>query len=373
MRKLSSFLAQENFTSFSALATRFVPTELIEYVTSNTMNELTRRINPFLWTYQKKVQIVAIHRENHAVKTFVLRPNQHMNGALPGQHLKIEVPSAPEPLTRYYSISSIRKDGTFTITVKRCHEGAVSNWLHKHAKIGTILKCSDPEGQFIYQGQEKCLFLSAGVGITPCYSIVDAIQNQDQVDIEVYAIFKRTTDLVYEQQMKRWPAHIKRHITVANSLDQQYYEKPFDLTSGALLKAFPDIHERTVYLCGPPPFMDKVINLLEEIKFNFDQLNIERFNFVAPAPGDEQENSDVLAEIRFNKLGQTVQMTKADQGKTVLEIAENHGIHLEHGCRSGMCGTCRTQISEGCVSGNQIGKVIYPCTCYPASERITLE
>lgn len=33
-----------------------------------------------------------------------------------------------------------------------------------------------------------------------------------------------------------------------------------------------------------------------------------------------------------------------DSDKTLLEAAEEKGVHLEHGCRSGMCGTCRTNL-----------------------------
>jgi ferredoxin len=36
--------------------------------------------------------------------------------------------------------------------------------------------------------------------------------------------------------------------------------------------------------------------------------------------------------------------------KTILEIAEEHGIPLPYDCRSGICGQCKTKLVEGTVT-----------------------
>jgi ferredoxin len=36
-------------------------------------------------------------------------------------------------------------------------------------------------------------------------------------------------------------------------------------------------------------------------------------------------------------------------GKTLLEVAELHGLDIPYGCRQGRCGTCVTRLLEGDV------------------------
>ena len=48
----------------------------MEYIASNTTNELTRKIDPFLWTYDCKAKVIGIRQETADTKTFVLLPNQ---------------------------------------------------------------------------------------------------------------------------------------------------------------------------------------------------------------------------------------------------------------------------------------------------------
>lgn len=40
-------------------------------------------------------------------------------------------------------------------------------------------------------------------------------------------------------------------------------------------------------------------------------------------------------------------MFDADEGETLLDAAERHGLTLEHSCRTGRCGACRTRVVQG--------------------------
>ena len=51
--------------------------------------------------------------------------------------------------------------------------------------------------------------------------------------------------------------------------------------------------------------------------------------------------------VRFAKSGATAEWSR-DKG-TLLELAESIGLAPKFGCRSGICGTCTTRISNGAV------------------------
>ena len=52
-------------------------------------------------------------------------------------------------------------------------------------------------------------------------------------------------------------------------------------------------------------------------------------------------------EVRFQRSGRTLIWDGRDA--SLLDFAEQHGIEVESGCRSGGCGSCETRLLEGKV------------------------
>ena len=71
-------------------------------------------------------------------------------------------------------------------------------------------------------------------------------------------------------------------------------------------------------------------------------------------------------------LGDHVHLTAADQGKTLLQLAQDHGVDLESGCGQGACGTCKLTVHDGQACGNVMGTTVYLCTAYPGSQHLVL-
>jgi len=129
-------------------------------------------------------------------------------------------------------------------------------------------------------------------------------------------------------------------------------------------------------LCGPELFRNDVIQYLESIDFNMDNLDVEQFTLPDLALNGGQQSGRILDEdvsVTLKSQNISFVIPANDCDKTLLEAAEQQGIVMEHGCRSGMCGSCKTNLISGEVSGNNIGRSIYPCTAYPASNQIVLE
>jgi ferredoxin-NADP reductase len=341
-------------------ALKSVGREWIDYFASNTMNLGTKRLAPFFWTYDCQAKIVNIRHETHDTMTLELLPNQHFAQAQAGQYIEISVTIDGQKQTRCYSLSHLHRE-TVAVTIKRKEGGLVSNWLFKHAQRGMCLAISHPQGRFVYQGQDHVLLISAGSGITPCYALLNQLlTEQNTVDVVLMAQFKTTDDVIFSEALSVAATKCSIYLPLTRA----------DIKADVIsqLEQYPELLDRDIYLCGPAGFMDKVVAYLESKNYDLSRLAIERFNF--------DENVDLgeqcLSEIYFQSYNTTVKMNEADKGKTLLEIAEAHGLELEHGCRTGMCGSCKCRLVQGEVTGNKLGVAVYPCTAYPASSKVVI-
>jgi len=336
--------------------------EWLHYITSNTMNAVTTRLFPFFWTYECQAKVLGVSHETHDAITIELLPNQHFSQAMAGQYIELEVVINGQVHSRCYSLSRLDQQSV-AITVKRKQGGLVSSWLFDHARHGMVFPVSRPQGGFVYQGQQQLLMISAGSGITPCYALAnEVLAEEPSADVAMIAQFKTDADVIFSSGLQR----LAQLCRVEIALSQSAGTVKQDVI--ACLEQSPELLGRDIYLCGPAGFMDKVVGYLTSKNYNLARLQVERFNFDGYALTGEQS----LSEIYFQAHNATVHMTEADRGKTLLEIAEAHGIELEHGCRAGMCGSCKCHLVHGEVSGNQMGIAVYPCTAYPASTRLVI-
>jgi ferredoxin-NADP reductase len=353
----------------------------LEYVASNTLNNVTKEIDPFIWTYDCKAKIIAIRQETEDSKTFVLLPNQHFKAPIAGQHIEffLKASNADEAVSRCYTLSEITAE-TVSITVKLNPEGEVSSWLHNKAKVGMVFDISFPRGKFVHRGQENILFISAGSGITPAFSMIDKLLENNKADTRQIGLFYRTQtpkNTIFSSRL----VELERDYSNLN-VELSYSRLPVEIVTPSfidqLVSAYPDIKQQHVYLCGPELFRNDVIQYLESISFDMDNLDIEQFTLPALQKGQQKDqeptrklDEDVTVFLKSQNINFVIPANDCD--KTILEAAEAQGIVMEHGCRSGMCGSCKTNLISGEVSGNKIGRSIYPCTAYPASNQIVLE
>jgi len=354
----------------------------VDYLVSNTMTELNRKLNGFVWTYELKAQIVRVIDEVPGVKTYVVRPNQHWRGFKAGQHVEVSLNIDGEVVPRHYSISPL-PNGRFSFTVKRVEGGKASGWIHQHLHAGTVLKIGHAQGRFCRDVNSfgKALYLVAGSGITPCHSMVnDSLRKapSQAQDLQVITQFKSSAEVIFAQTLQRWAqAGVKVHTAFsqgsATGQSLPGVSSSARLDANMLVAQCPDIASREVYLCGPDGFMQAMMGHLQALGVDAKRIHTERFSFASDAASPDANFQAEGAEVYFQHLDTRVTLTAADQGKTLLQIAQDHGVPVESGCCQGMCGTCRLVAHEGQVSGNALGKVVYLCTAYPASRSLVLD
>ncbi|EPY50116.1 nitric oxide dioxygenase [Schizosaccharomyces cryophilus OY26] len=128
------------------------------------------------WNGFAEFEVVDLIDESFDVKSVYMVPRDKtfkIASAYPGQYISIswKIPGLPHETIREYSLSKYpdTKKNQYRISVRRVHEGIVSNYVHEHLKVGDIVGVSPPAGK----RKPPVLCFAGGIGITPIVPIVE--------------------------------------------------------------------------------------------------------------------------------------------------------------------------------------------------------
>ena len=155
-------------------------------------------INPLWSTQELRGRIERIERETADAVTVVIKPGWEWEGHRPGQYLRVGFQVDGKHHWRAYSITSDpgRPDGLISITPKLLETGAVTPYVVREAKPGTIVRLGGVEGTFVLPEEvpERLLFVSAGSGITPIMSMLRSLDRDGGLRDVVHLHSARTED-----------------------------------------------------------------------------------------------------------------------------------------------------------------------------------
>lgn len=345
------------------------------------------------------MRCLRVEAETHDVATFVFQAEQPMLfGFRPGQFVTIEPVIDGRTVPRCYSVSSTpSRPCTFSITVKRVPGGLVSNWLHDHLHAGDSLTVSAPQGDFniVDRPAERILMLSGGSGITPVMSMLRWLHDTAaNVDIHFVHAARSPEDIIFRREleaMARANERLRLSITCESTGDGAWSGYQGRLSASMLQEMVPDLMERTVYTCGPEPYMEAVRDILGGLGFPAAQYHEESFGGgppaapvtetpAAPAEPADQDTGDV-AEATAVETECTVRLARTGieftcpPTETLLQAAQNNGAWIPCACQMGVCGSCKVLKTAGEVSMNHMGGIsgddesagyVLACCSYPA-------
>ncbi|WP_300478001.1 hybrid-cluster NAD(P)-dependent oxidoreductase [Shewanella sp.] len=287
----------------------------------------------------------------------------------PGQFMTFVLDINGEQVCRSYTLSSSpSRPYSLMVTIKRVAGGLVSNYLIDHLLPGQRVRVLQPTGQFnlIDIPAAKYLFLSAGCGITPMYSMSRYLTDtQIDADIAFVHSARSDADIIFKSSLETMANRFnafKLSYALESATESLLFSPKisFDigrLTAQMLQTLVPDVTERTVYLCGPEPYMQAVKVLLAELNFDMSQLHHESFATAEKAARnqlmqakssetDENPQAEAFTLPTFN-LAIGDRSTRLTQGQSLLEGIESEGLPIIAACRSGVCGACKCQVLEG--------------------------
>jgi ferredoxin len=126
----------------------------------------------------------------------------------------------------------------------------------------------------------------------------------------------------------------------------------------------PDFRERTVFCCGPDPFMRAVRGMLDAAGFDMTKYHQESFAAPivegsgavhAPAENGAAEVSKQRHSIRFTLAEVDAECVA---GQTVLQTARSSGVRIPPPASSALCGTCKVMKVSGDVEMSHNGGIL---------------
>jgi ferredoxin-NADP reductase len=256
---------------------------------------------------------------------------------------------------RCYTIASPpTRPWRIEISAKR--SGPASSWLHTALKPGMRVKVSGPMGEFTFGANlaGPYLFLSAGSGITPMMSMARTLHDLGSPADVLFVHSARTpADLPFTgalAAMAHRPGFRSVSVVSRDAPGARWDGFRGRLTPAMLPMIAPDLQRRTVFCCGPAPYMAAVRTMLAGAGFDLRRYHEESFDFAAPA--EDTAPPPVTAAtgsftIQFARSHQTI---ACGPETTVLAAARAAGIRLPSACGKGVCGTCKSRLLSGAVA-----------------------
>jgi nitric oxide dioxygenase len=234
------------------------------------------------WKFFKDFIVARKEKESGNITSFYLKPAEGSNvpAYQPGQYISVRmsIPGEKYTMIRQYSLSQASKEDEFRISVKREADndpnGRVSVYLHEEVNVGDRLEVSAPAGEFVLDTEKKSpvAFVSGGVGITPMMSMFETVATMTP---------ERPTAFLHAARNESFHAFDQDIRKYTESMDNATYktlysDEPSGYITRELLAEYVDVSGE-VYVCGPVPFMEAMIQELRALGMNEDQIHFEFF------------------------------------------------------------------------------------------------
>jgi ferredoxin-NADP reductase len=281
----------------------------------------------------------------------------------PGAHIDLVL---GDDITRQYSLCGDRRDsGVWRVGVLLDpNSRGGSRFVHENLDEGTKVRVRGPRNHFPLVDAPRYRFIAGGIGITPIFAMLEAVQGAGNEWTLLYGGRTRASMAFADDLAERYPEQV--------TLWPQDERGLLDLQS--LLK---DPEDNTlVYCCGPEALLEAVEQQCAH--WPAGVLHIERFAPKAPIAGEAAEALDRF-EVVCHRTGVTLEMTP---DTSILETLEEAGVPIMASCYEGVCGTCEARVLEGTPDHRDsvlteaeraAGEVMLVCVSRSRSERLVLD
>ena len=295
-------------------------------------------INP-LWSEEDRAVVTDVRHETDDVITVTLRPAPGWPGHTAGQHTVLRVDVDGVRTARAFTLaSSAHRVDTVELTCKAYPDAAVVPWLRDRGGPGTVVGLDHPTGGVVLPDArpDHLLCVVGGSGITPAMAMVRTLRDEQHTGrVTLVQFARRGADVLFAgelaeaaEEMPGLTVHTvltREHRGATGPLDGRRLDEQLldDVASGW--------RDALSLVCGPLPMLEAAARLwtgrLE------GRLLVERFR---PAPVVVPD--DVTGTVTFSRS----QVRVPNDGRTLLEQAEDAGLSPASGCRMGVCHTCST-------------------------------
>jgi ferredoxin-NADP reductase len=198
----------------------------------------------------------------------------------PGQFLFVTLKQGDKELSKHFSFSSSPSEKDHIEFTKKFTDHEYSLVL-KTAKVGDLATIDAPYGQFTFEGEyPKIAMLCGGIGITPFMSICkNAADKGLSCKITLFYGCRTESDLAFKDELEEL-ARKNKSLKLVFILTQTTPEGKgaTGIINAELVKQeLPDYKENMFYTCGPPPMVEAMEKLVENLSLPKEKLKREYF------------------------------------------------------------------------------------------------
>lgn len=290
-------------------------------------------MNP-LASAPSRLRVRSITRQTPTVLSIVLESLGHeaLPAIHPGDHIDLRL--SPSLVRSYSLVGNAGSARRYEIAVALDPQSrGGSRHVHEKLRVGDEVDIAGPRNLFeLRQAASHSFLLAGGIGITPIWSMVQALESQARPWTLCYAARSRS-HAAYLEDIEALAARSEVGRLILHFDDEQQ-GRPLDIPA-VLAQAPEDAH---LYCCGPAPML--AAYELATAQRPSDHVHLERFGGVqAPQAAEAQTFELVLA-----RAGKTLEIP-AD--RSILDVLLDHGIDAPYGCMQGVCGMCELPVLEG--------------------------
>ena len=305
-----------------------------------------------------------------------------------GQYVTVTKLIAGQAITRCYSICESPNENKLTIGVKRIEGGVLSSFLNNELAVGDELTVAGPFGEFVYnqpviKDDTSLILIAAGSGITPILSIAKTALQDDAKTafkkVQLIYINPHSDDVMFYQQLAELQAEYPERFQLTHQFTrhssgglQEHSNYLTEETLRQLLDTHPNPLNSQYYICGPDGLKNTVNTTLSNLGVKSEQIFTEEFSQLKVEPkGIRHPVNIVLPNGESHEL-------EIAENQTVLQAAQQSGLHIPHACGIGQCGCCMMKIEQGSVqltsddapgllAKEQASGLTLACLCQPKS------
>lgn len=220
----------------------------------------------------RSYKLLSIRKLNENTSIFIFEFMYKLTTDIPpGKHVVIGLLKDGKMIKRQYTPISYNKDN-FELLVKRYDNGEISKYFH-NLKLGDKVKMKGVFGNLTYKknNYSHIFMFAAGTGITPMYSLIKHIINDDEDKTFVHLVFANRTeeDILLKESLDEFTKHKDKFVVqyiLSSPKTSQYKSQRVNQEVMNSIKEKYDqqniISNSFSMVCGPDSFCENVKSIL---------------------------------------------------------------------------------------------------------------
>lgn len=335
------------------LGSRIIRSSFVEALAApHGVDRYLELVRPLWNASEVRAEVIEVEHQTARSVTVRLRANEDLSGFRAGQFVNLTAEIDGKRHTRPYSIaSSERRPRLIELTISTHPDGLVSHYLRDHARPGMVVGLSTGDGEFHLPvaRPERPLLIAGGSGITPVISMLRTLCDEGHEGEITFLRFATSPELaLYGDELDELAAS-HPNLTVARAYTRTGGGELSGHLSREQLDEVASGRDRAeTFVCGPPSLLEAAETIWTEERIEH-RLHVE--SFVPPTLAIQTGTAG--GELRFEDSDLVIR----NDGRSLLEQAEEAGLEPESGCRMGICHTCSCVKRAGSVRNLLTGEV----------------